>query len=152
MNSTYYPFMKRMAQMFNLTGNVTLSTLQSLHGAVQIDMHLNKPLPADFTDEDFQNLKHLDGFYKQFTWSYDLAKAANKYKFDKIISMFDSRIKNPNQSLKWTLLSGHDLDIVPLYNDLNFSSSQCIEDLYRKGSTTALNCETVPVFATSLIF
>ena len=152
MNSTYYPFMKRMGDLFNLTGAVTLNTMQSLHGAVQIDQHLNKPLPSGFTNDDFLNLKHLDSFYKQFTWNFDLAKAANKYKFDKIIGMFDSRIKNPGQSLKWTFLSGHDLDIVPLYNDLNLSSSQCIEELYRKGSTSALNCEQVPVFATSLIF
>ena len=152
MNATYWPFLKKMTQVFNLTGTVTLSTMQSLHGAVQIDLHLNKPLPADFTQEDFQNLKHLDSFYKQFTWGYDLAKAANKYKFDKIIQMFDGRIKNAGQALKWTFLSGHDLDLVPLYNDLNLSSSQCIEELYRKGKTSAFNCEQVPVFATSLIF
>lgn len=66
--------------------------------------------------------------------------------------MFDSRIKNPNQDLKWTFLSGHDLDIVPLYTDLNLSSSRCVEELYRKGQTSALNCEQYPQFTASLIF
>ena len=41
--------------------------------------------------------------------------------------MFDGRVKNANQAIKWTFLSGHDLDIVPLFTDLNMSSSQCIE-------------------------
>ena len=66
--------------------------------------------------------------------------------------MFDGRVKNANQAIKWTFLSGHDLDIVPLFTDLNMSSSQCIEELYRKGSTDALNCQQFPEFATSLIF
>ena len=80
MNMTYWPFIKRMTQLFNLTGNVTLSTMQSLHQAVQIDLHLNRPLPSNFTPDDFKNLKHLDSWNKQFVWIFDLAKAANKYK------------------------------------------------------------------------
>ena len=66
--------------------------------------------------------------------------------------MFDSRIKNSGQALKWTFLSAHDLDLAPMYTDLNLSTSQCIEELYRKGSTSALNCEQVPLFASSLIY
>jgi hypothetical protein len=42
--------------------------------------------------------------------------------------------------------------MVPMYNDLNLSSSKCIEELYRKGQTSALNCEQFPQFASSLIF
>lgn len=34
MNMTYYPFIRRMATMFNLTGNVTLSTIASLNGGI----------------------------------------------------------------------------------------------------------------------
>jgi hypothetical protein len=56
----------------------------------------------------------------------DLAKAVNRDRFVKIINMFDGRIKNPNDALKWTFLSGHDLDMVPIYNDLNLSTSKCI--------------------------
>ena len=133
MNTTYWPFMKRMASLFSFSGAVTLDSMQTLHGIVQIDMHLNRPLPEGFTLEDYTNLKHLDSFYKQFIYSYDLAKASNRYKFDKILTMFDNRIKNPNLPLKWTFLSGHDSDIIPLYNNLNLSTSKCIEEIYRKG-------------------
>lgn len=31
MNITYWPFIRRMSTIFNLTGNVTLSTLSSLN-------------------------------------------------------------------------------------------------------------------------
>ena len=84
-------------------------------------------MPEDLTEEDQKNLKHIDSWYKQFTFIKDLAKAVNRDRLVKIISMFDSRIKNPTQSLKWTFLSGHDLDMVPLYTDLNLSSSKCVE-------------------------
>ena len=50
----------------------------------------------------------------------------NKNRLKKILSVFDSRINNPNQALKWTFLSGHDNDISAMYTDLNLSSSQCI--------------------------
>mgnify|MGYP001315030872 CR=1 FL=1 len=127
MNMTYWPFIKRMANIFNISGNVTLSTMSSLNSGLECDRYIGRPLPKDFTEDDANNLKHLDSWYKQFTFVKDLAKAVNKDRLVKIMNMFDSRIKNPNQAMKWTFLSGHDLDMVPLYNDLNMSSSQCIE-------------------------
>lgn len=54
--------------------------------------------------------------------------------------------------MKWTFLSAHDTDILPVQTEFNFSSFQCIEDIYRKGKTDALNCQTVVGFASSLIF
>ena len=91
-------------------------------------MYMNHPLPANFTSDDLQNLKHIRSWVNQFQYVGDLAKAKNKYKLEKILSMFDGRINNPNnQQIKWTFLSGHDLDIIPLFNDLNISSSACIE-------------------------
>lgn len=56
----------------------------------------------------------------------NLAKAVNRGRLKKIINSFDNRIKNKKYKLKWTFLSGHDIDIVPMYNDLNISSSNCI--------------------------
>lgn len=129
-----------MATMFNISGNVTLSTMSSLNSQLECDRYIGRPLPKDFNEDDDKNLKHLDSWYKQFGFIGNLSKAINKDRFTKILNVFDSRIKNPNQALKWTFLSGHDLDMVPMYYDLNLSTSQCIEELYRKGQTTALNC------------
>ena len=49
------------------------------------------------------------------------------FKFEKIFSNFESKIKNPGSKLKLTLLSGHDTDLWPLYDNLNISTSTCIE-------------------------
>ena len=50
-----------------------------------------------------------------------------------------------------TVISCHDTDIAALYTDLNISSSQCVEELYRKGKTDALNCQTDVGFASNLV-
>ena len=39
MNTTYWPFIKRMSMMFNLTGNVTLGTISNLNADVDCDQH-----------------------------------------------------------------------------------------------------------------
>lgn len=127
MNMTYWPFLRRMTTMFNLTGNVTLSTLASLNGDIDCDQYLGRKIPSGFTADDQKNLKHIDSWYKQLVLSKNLSKAMNKGRLTKILSVFDSRISNPNQSLKWTFLSGHDSDMCAMYTDLNFSSSKCIE-------------------------
>ncbi len=50
-----------------------------------------------------------------------------------------------------TVISCHDTDISALYTGLNISSSQCIEDLYRKNKTDALNCQTDVGFSSNLL-
>lgn len=50
-----------------------------------------------------------------------------------------------------TVISCHDTDIAALLTDLNISSSQCVEDLYRKGKTDSLNCQTDVGFASNLV-
>ena len=74
--------------------------------------------------------------------TFNISRALNTYKLEKILSDFDGRILNDKKVLKWTFLSAHDTDIVPMLNDLNFSSPACIEDRYRKGKTDALNCDS----------
>ncbi len=48
-------------------------------------------------------------------------------------------------------MSVHDTDISSLLTDLNLTSSDCIEQLYRKGTTNALNCQSNVGFASNLI-
>ncbi len=144
MNLTYYPFMKKMATTFNINASsMNFSKISSLYDTLTVDMYLGRPLPSlGFNDSDYLNLRHLHNWFNSFKISFNLSKMINTYKFTKIISDFDSRIRNPNNySLKWTFLSAHDTDISAAQLDLNISSSQCIEDLYRKGQTTAINCE-----------
>ena len=80
-------------------------------------------------------------WYDIFLVNFDLARAYDTYVIRRILEDFDDRIKNVNsKSLKWTALSGHDSNINALLNYMNISSSDCMEELYRKNKTTALNC------------
>jgi hypothetical protein len=63
----------------------------------------------------------------------------NTLKLKKILQMFDLRIKpSSNQTIKWTMLLGHDTDMLAMYHALNISSAACTEELYQKGSTSAI--------------
>lgn len=94
----------------------------------------------------------MAAWYHMLTETKDLAKAKNIYKFETIMNIFNARIKNPASKLRMTLLSTHKPDIYPLLTDLNFSSFTCIEEMYRKGKTSALNCQPGASFASSIIF
>lgn len=61
-------------------------------------------------------------------------------------------MKSPNSKAKWITISANEIDIVSAQNGLGISSAQCIEELYRKGSTSALNCESGTPFSSSIIF
>ena len=77
----------------------------------------------------------------------------NSEKMSLIFSNFDLRQRLPNYPLKWTFLSGHDTDILAMYLGLNISSANCVEELYRKGETSALECELGGNdFASNIIF
>ena len=44
MNQTYFPFIKRMAQIFNFT-TLNISAVDMLHDSIVVDKYLGKPLP-----------------------------------------------------------------------------------------------------------
>ena len=48
MNMTYYPFMKKMADIFNFT-TLNFSTLDGLHDAIVVDKYLGRPMPQNFS-------------------------------------------------------------------------------------------------------
>ena len=54
--------------------------------------------------------------------------------------------------LKWSFLSCHDIDITAMLQDLNIADQNCIQELYRKGKTAALNCDPNQEYATNIIF
>lgn len=141
--------------MFNFSlKTATFYTMLRVLDVVNVDNYLGRPLPQNFTQEDRLNVFHLADWYNYISQLTNNSLMFNSGKIEKIISVFDLRTKLPNTyALKWTFLSGHDTDIVALHLGLNLSSAACIEELYQKGSTTALNCENgANYFASNLIF
>ena len=84
-------------------------------------------MPANFTNDDHLNLRHIAHWYHLFRMNFNLAKAFDTNIIKRILEDFDDRINNLNSKpLKWTSLSAHDTNIIPLLNDLNISSASCI--------------------------
>ena len=138
--------------MFNFS-TLNFSALHGLYDSVEVDRYLGKPLPAQFTDADYNNLKHLAVWHDLFKFNFNIARAYNTYPIKRILQDFDGRISNlKTKPLKWTILSAHDYHINCFLNYLNISSASCIEELYRKKNTSALNCEPGPEYAANLIF
>lgn len=125
MNITYTPFFKKLCNIFNIPfDEFNFPKITQLSTNLIIDRYLGKPFPTVFTEEDYQNIQHLHSWYNYFIYRGDLAKAKIFWKASKIISDFDSRIQNVNAKIpKFIFLSGHDTDIFPFNNILNFSSS-----------------------------
>lgn len=142
MNLTYYPFMKKVTNIFNVSSDkINFWTMSSICGVLNCDQYLGKPFPETFTPDDYENILHLHLWFNFFRKTNNLLKAINTGKIKKILKDFDDRIANPlNKTLKWTFISSHDADETAMLQGLNISSYNCIEQLYRKGSTTALNC------------
>lgn len=153
MAMTYAPFLRKMAQTFSIdSAAMNLSKLSSLYDTLTVDKYLARPLPANFTDEDYLNMRHLHYWLNLFKISFNLSKAINTGKLNRVLQDFDGRIANSAQVLKWTFLSAHDTDISGMLLDLNISSAACVEELYRKGRTDALNCDPGQEYASSIIF
>lgn len=150
---TYYPFFKKMIQFFNMSQNSTIQSLSSLYDTLIVDKYMGRPLPNGFTNDDLDNLEHIHDWLNNLKYSGTVSRVINSRKYAKILNEFDNRIKNlAGYPLKWTFLSAHDTDVLPAQSDLNFSSFQCVEEVYRKGKTDALNCQTNVAFASSIIF
>ena len=65
---------------------------------------------------------------------------------------FNKKVKNESMDSKWTTISTFEGDLISVMNNLNISSASCIEEMYRKGSTEALNCEGSTPFASNILF
>jgi hypothetical protein len=64
MNVIYYPFIKRMSEIFNFTvDNQSLLSLTRCYDAISVDMYLGRPIPPQFTEDDYKNLKHITNWY-----------------------------------------------------------------------------------------
>lgn len=128
MNVTYYPIIKKMSTIFNISvPDLTFSLLNSLYDTLNVDRYLGRSWPKDLSQADFENVEHLSNWYRHFTITKNLSKMYNTYKFQKILSDFDGRIKNISSSgVRWVSLSAEENDLVAAHVDLNISSSSCI--------------------------
>ena len=97
-------------------------------------------------------MEHLYYWYRHIIHSFDLSRAFSTFTLNQVMSNFDNKIKNVNSDSKIVTVSTFEGDLISIMNNLNISSATCIEEVYRKGSTSALNCEGSTPFASNLLF
>jgi hypothetical protein len=95
MNLTYYPFLKKMTQIFFKNQTQTISIAQSvdLFDTLHVDHYLGKPLPSSITQSDYDNLQHLNSWYYTFIMSKNLSHLVNTYKLKKVINECENRVR-----------------------------------------------------------
>ena len=55
--------MLRMASIFNLTlQQANLGSMTELYDTVDCDYNLGRPMPHDFTDKEFRQLKYIQNY------------------------------------------------------------------------------------------
>ena len=60
MNLTYYPYLKKMADIFNIPLNeMDFQKNSYIYDTLTVDRYLGRPLPSNFYDADLANMKHL---------------------------------------------------------------------------------------------
>ena len=118
---------------------------------MRVDKYLGRALPEEVTAGDISNMIHLLTYWNLMVNNFNLSKAYNSGKYKHVLNLFDGR-KRSSDGVKWSTLSIREGDIYSAMNDLNISSSRCIEEMWRRGTTDALNCASEVPFASSLIF
>lgn len=150
----YMPFYVRMKQIFNIKSDIELNILVmvELYDVLAADRYLGRPLPSEFTQADFMNLRHMVHYLMLTAYSEVTSKALSTPLFTKIIAEFDAKLQNLTSIKKWSMFSGHDTNVAPTLWFLNLTTAECIEDKFRNSSKKYLNCEDGPDFAASLTF
>jgi hypothetical protein len=86
MNLTYYPFIKKTIQVFNLSSNATFATLSSLFDTLIVDKFMGRGLPNGYTDNDLMNLQHLHNWVNNVKFMGTVSRVINSRKYTKILN------------------------------------------------------------------
>lgn len=124
---TYTPFLKKMAATFKIDPvSMNFTKLASLYDTIRVDRYLGRKLPAEFTQEDLENIEHLYYWHHHFIKTFDLSKAFSTFTFNQVMTNFDAKIKSPASKNKWITISTFEGDLISVMNNLNISSANCI--------------------------
>ena len=145
-------FSEKMAKLFGLSpalGNI--AGIVELYDVVVCDLNLGRPMPAQFTDRDFGEMKYIQNYMFVLLYAEELARVASTPIAASIIDKMEKVIAGRYDSKKLTIYSGHDTNVAPMLTFMNLSSADCLRRKWRN-ETVSGNCgEPVP-FASSIQF
>ena len=85
MNLTYYPFLKKLANVFNISlDNMTFQINSYLYDVLTVDLHLGRKIPSEISQDDYLNMRHLHYWHNFLKISYNISKAINTGKLQKV--------------------------------------------------------------------
>ena len=151
----YTPFFLRVASIFKLKPQyeANIGVMVLLYDNLIAEHYKGRQFPWEFSWHDLMNLRHLYQLMMSLTFEGDAGRAKSSILFTKIIADFDAKINNVTSERKWTLLSGHDTNVLPAMIFLNITNSTCLEEKWKgKNVEGYVNCEDGPDYAASLLF
>lgn len=154
-NEKYDSFFKEVVQVFNLTKNLTISSLGSLTSDLYCSIMENAEMPKGLTEEVLRNMSRLKDLEVQFVdVGTDMQRKILSTPFFKnLLQSFQAKI-NDTTPLKYIMLSAHDTTLQPFMAALNLTSWECILEQIETNEIFEMgNCVPgYPIFASQILF
>ena len=115
-------FTDKMRLVFNLTTDQsTVAGLFDLYDVVISDKYLGRPMPDNFSDYDFDQLKFVQDYYFTLTYGGDPAKIYSTSVMKGILANMNAA-KDPANKKKFSVYSTHGASVMALLNFFNLTS------------------------------
>lgn len=89
MNTTYYPFLKRMSILFNFSmSSASLYIFTKCYDDAIVNNYLGRPQPSNFTNNDYENLRYLTNWYYSVAMSQNNSLMDNTFKLQRLMKHF----------------------------------------------------------------
>ena len=113
---------------FNLKSEeANVAGLAELFDVVICDLYLGRPMPANFTQYDFEQLKFIQNYLFSLTYGGKLTSIFSTPMLQGILGNMDNIVKKGKEEvMKYSLYSGHDTNVMPLLNYLNLTNPNCM--------------------------
>ncbi|KRX08511.1 hypothetical protein PPERSA_12992 [Pseudocohnilembus persalinus] len=152
----YQPLFKKCSQIFQQDFTNT-NQLWDLYDNLYSTISQERKLPEELSQKDLDLLKLAADFEWNITYGTgEYNRIQSSSVFDFIIDIFQNYIKSDQSTnnIKWTMLSGHDTNLIIIlsalnYMDLNCTLYQLLPDIYKEKPKI---CLETPQYASSLIF
>ena len=114
--------MKTLFKLTDSQGN--LPTMADLYETIYADLTLGRKMPAEFTEGDLQDLKHMSDLYNTLLYNGDFAKVTSTVYLRHISLRLYGALKGLNIRISFAF--GHQSNLHPLVTLLNLTSTSCL--------------------------
>jgi hypothetical protein len=140
-----------MKVLFNLTNTqATLPVMSDLYETLLADRYLGRPLPAEYNDNDEQNLKYMFEYYNTLIQDGNFARVLATPSLRMLRKKLENVVSNKTTN-KMTFITCHSSNLWPMLTLFNLTSTECITQKRNGEPVTAINCVIPPYYAANFI-